>query len=224
MDAFGIGWRDGVLLLIGLAAVYLVLLLLRLGRVAGAGRARQHSVDVPGSPPAFGSEPMIDLGRELPGDIAAVVAEAARHEESPAARFAAAGGTGWAGAVPARPAPVAEAAPEPEFARELARTGMEAELQVLRRESAELRRVLDEVREELAVLKAARNVSPLYNEAMALAQRGVGADGIASQCGISLAEAELVAALARGDANDEPRNLTEDFHDGYADPRPARHG
>ncbi len=89
------------------------------------------------------------------------------------------------------------------FADELIKSNVEVELQQLRRESAALRDEVLRVREELAGIKASRNVSPLYGEAMSLAQQGVPADGIAGQCGISLGEAELVAALARGEAVDE---------------------
>lgn len=86
----------------------------------------------------------------------------------------------------------------PEFAEELARSSVEVELERLRRESAHQREELARMGEEIARLKAARNVSPLYNEAMTLAQQGVSADGIAGHCGISVGEAELVAALVRG--------------------------
>lgn len=94
---------------------------------------------------------------------------------------------------------------EPDFARELARSNMEVELERVRRESALLREELDRLTEEVARLKAARNVSPQYNEAMALAQQGMTPAGIAGRCGISVGEAELVAAMARGD-NDYPRH------------------
>lgn len=97
--------------------------------------------------------------------------------------------------VPAEPTP-AESGPG--FAAELARSSVEVELERLRRESAHQREELARMGEEIARLKAARNVSPLYNEAMTLAQQGVSADGIAGHCGISVGEAELVAALVRG--------------------------
>ena len=77
-----------------------------------------------------------------------------------------------------------------QFGEHLLRSGIEAELQQLRVEVAALR-------EELAQLKAARRVSPQYNEAMLLAQRGMRPHDIADQCGISVGEAELVLALSR---------------------------
>ena len=84
-------------------------------------------------------------------------------------------------------------APEEEptpFSKQLFRSNLEAEVQHLRSDVAGLR-------EELKLLKAARRVSPQYNEAMMLAQRGIDAQGIADQCGISVGEAELVLALSR---------------------------
>lgn len=77
-----------------------------------------------------------------------------------------------------------------EFGEQLFRSGVEAELQQLRGEVAALK-------EELKLMKAARRVSPQYNEAMMLAQRGRDAQDIAAQCGISVGEAELVLALSR---------------------------
>lgn len=55
-----------------------------------------------------------------------------------------------------------------------------------------------ELREQIDMLRNARNVSPQYGEAVGLAQRGLTSDAIAERCGISVSEAELVAALSRG--------------------------
>ncbi len=77
-----------------------------------------------------------------------------------------------------------------DFGEQLFRSGVEAELQQLRSEVAALK-------EELKLIKAARRVSPQYNEAMMLAQRGMDAQSVADQCGISVGEAELVLALSR---------------------------
>lgn len=44
-----------------------------------------------------------------------------------------------------------------------------------------------------------RPVSPPHSEAMLLAGRGIAAAQIADHCGISVAEAELVCALARAE-------------------------
>lgn len=120
-----------------------------------------------------------------------------------------------AAAEPALGAPRAAgeiATAEPGFADELARTTVEGELQRLRREGVQLREELARLSEEVARLKATRNVSPLYNEAMSLAQQGMPANGIAGHCGISIGEAELVAALARGepDFEQQDQDLGED--------------
>lgn len=76
------------------------------------------------------------------------------------------------------------------FNEQLFRSGVETELQELRGEVAALK-------EALTQLKTTRAVSPQYNEAMLLAQRGMSAQGIADHCTISIGEAELVVALNR---------------------------
>jgi len=108
-------------------------------------------------------------------------------------------------------------APGPGFADELARSSLEVEVTRLRREGTQLREELARLSEEVSQLKATRNVSPLYNEAMSLAQQGMPADGIAGHCGISIGEAELVAALARSDSGfnrqDDENELEQEDHD-----------
>ena len=92
-----------------------------------------------------------------------------------------------------RPQPAEIPAP-PSFGDELTRSHLEREVKQLREEIAALRAELDEI-------KMARRVSPQYADAMALVQRGLTAQDVADRCGISLAEAELVWALARGPQN-----------------------
>lgn len=96
------------------------------------------------------------------------------------------------------------------FADELARSSVDLELDRLRRESAHLREEVANLAAEVARLKATRNVSPLYNEATALAQQGMPASGIAGHCGISIGEAELVAALVRSGTEFERHEQGED--------------
>ncbi|NWG30519.1 MAG: DUF2802 domain-containing protein [Rhodocyclaceae bacterium] len=79
-----------------------------------------------------------------------------------------------------------------QLAEHLARYDLEREVGKLREEVAQLR-------EEVKELRAARNISPQYAEALGLAQRGMSAQEIADRLGISLAEAELVHALSRGE-------------------------
>lgn len=94
-------------------------------------------------------------------------------------------------------APPPAPAPAPQdFNAELQRTQMETEIRQLRDEVLALR-------EEIVELKTARRVSPQYADAMALAQRGLTAQDLADRCDISIGEAELVAALARGTNNFE---------------------
>jgi hypothetical protein len=81
------------------------------------------------------------------------------------------------------------ASPMP-FGDQLFRSSVEVELQQLRSE-------INSIKDSLAQMKASRRISPQYNEAMLLAQRGMSAQGIAGQCSISLGEAELIVALSR---------------------------
>jgi len=121
-------------------------------------------------------------------------------------------------AVP-EPAPASTPSPEDEaVSRDLLN---ELEIQQLRRDVAQLRTESDFLRRELAATRrdvdelrdaqqasqqAAREpvhytrpVSPQHSEAMLLAGRGIEAARIAEHCGISVAEAELVCALARAE-------------------------
>ena len=71
---------------------------------------------------------------------------------------------------------------------------MRHELDTVRGEFAALR---EEMRQETAQMRANQTVSPLYGDAMQMAVTGYGADVIAERCGISRAEAELVASLVK---------------------------
>ena len=100
-----------------------------------------------------------------------------------------------------------EPEPEPressEFGEQLFRSSVEAELERMRGEVSGLK-------ETIAQLKAARRVSPQYNEAMALAQRGMDKQDIADECGISIGEAELVLALSRNKQEYEEHDRQND--------------
>ncbi|MDR2881344.1 MAG: DUF2802 domain-containing protein [Azoarcus sp.] len=92
---------------------------------------------------------------------------------------------------------------------------IELELQRLRLEISTLRETVDAQQKEIDSLRASEknqtvpqikssissvpqepDMSPEYDEALALARRGIMADIIASRCGITRAEADLVASLA----------------------------
>ncbi|WIM05253.1 MAG: DUF2802 domain-containing protein [Candidatus Nitricoxidivorans perseverans] len=157
MGYFGFGWRDGVLLIAALTAVYLALSLLKLAQLRRHRTPSDEAVHSPAiaAPPQFMDFP-------------------------PAA--------------PAIPDPDPTEAPASFGDRLAARVGFDDEMERLRGEVESLRR-------EVAELRAARRVSPQYSDAMALAQRGYDARGIAAECGISVGEAELVSALSRNAAN-----------------------
>ena len=93
---------------------------------------------------------------------------------------------------------------------------LELEVRQLRRDIAQLRAELTEQRHEMQRMQsdfvaarehletslAGQGISPEYNEALVYARRGLQAEEIAEQCGISLAEAELVHALGNsGEGN-----------------------
>lgn len=236
MEMISIGWRDGVVLIAALVAIYLVYTVLRLSRL---GKARRDALTAvpPGltSAPREYAGPMIDLSAELPAEL---LARTAPTEAPPAAPVITAvppfsprpapkivSSTPAMSSAPGMPDPAASHEPAP-FAQQLARSSLEVELAHLRRESKALAEELAYLREEVAALKAARNVSPLYSEAMSMAQQGAPASGIAGQCGISLAEAELVAALARGLPDEETDEFGEESHDGYPESgtRSGTHG
>lgn len=125
---------------------------------------------------------------------------------------------------PAPPDAAPEVAVPAAFAEELARINVEAECRALRRECTRLREDLDRLAGELAQLKATGGMSPLYGEALAMARRGLPADGIAGRCGISVAEAELVAALARGADGQEQKDYDGDGDERDRDFATRAHG
>jgi hypothetical protein len=121
----------------------------------------------------------------------------------------------------ARPAPAAAAAPVSAPAAVAARAEssappagdvfqIELELRRVRREMAALRAAIDVQQQEIGSLHGALaalgkkvesgvglpSASPEYNEALVFARRGLSAEAIAERCGITVAEAALVHALA----------------------------
>jgi hypothetical protein len=239
MDSMLFGWRGAVVALLVLAGIYLAVTLWRLRRLG----KRRHSEPrpAPQAPSLRDPDSLIDLSTRLPpgffepGAAAHAEPDDTRSRTAAApleARFAAQGATGWARGETAEPARHATPGGQPrhdggdDFARSLHQRSIDAELQQLRRESATLREEVAQLREELAAIRAARNVSPLYSEAMAMAQSGASADGIAGQCGISLAEAQLLTALARGETEDDALSTGEEINDGYpiTGPRTGTHG
>lgn len=109
-----------------------------------------------------------------------------------------------------------ENAPAPGFAHELAHSNLEFEVQGLRHDAEQLRVEIAHLVEEMHYLRAARSISPLYGEAMMLAQH-VPAVGIVDRRGISIGEAELVALLARSGVESGFHEKDEDRDDRYTD-------
>lgn len=122
--------------------------------------------------------------------------------------------------LPARPAPAAQPV-QPRAQAEAQRAEppapaaadvfqIELELRRVRREVAALRAAIDVQQQEIGGLHEALaalgkkiesgaglpSASPEYNEALVFARRGLSAEAIAERCGITVAEAALVHALA----------------------------
>lgn len=189
MEALDFGWRDGILLLAALVAVYLAVSFLRLHRLRRPAR-------VAGAPVPTTFSTMVDFPLDdLPEAPAAAEPAAMRFTDRPA-----------------------------DFAAELARSNLEAEVRQLRDDLRRLGETVDRQAGEIADLSSrlqtAQTVSPLYGEAMALARRGLDPAGIAGRCGISVGEAELVASLSRGVPLDEELKEEDDYGgpDHRADP------
>jgi hypothetical protein len=233
MEWGAFGWRDGILLLVVLAVLYVIVTLLKLTQVGRRRTSRQVSVhQAPPVPADMLFEPEIpapvemiaappvqnfdwDDVNDLFGDSGESPVTAASPRAPPVAFSPPAGAT-----TSMIPAPRTAGFGE-HLAEHLARSEMEMEVQRMRSE-------MERMRSEVEELRAARHVSPQYAEAMELAQRGMTAQDMADQLGISLAEAELVYALSRSDGKfDEGEqygaegNANFDGFNAYG--RPTRH-
>lgn len=82
--------------------------------------------------------------------------------------------------------------------------GLQTEMLGVRAQLDSLQSALEALRGEVEQIKAARAVSPQYNDALALAQKGMRPEDIAETCGISIGEADLVCALARNRGEGKP--------------------
>lgn len=195
MDFSSLGLRDWIPLVTALVVVYLVVMLLRLLRMNIKRRS---------SSARDGAESSEAVAARL-ASAAAAYRESSRQEPR-----------SWTSVRPAASLDeVGSMSAAPDFASELTRSRLEQEVHGLRREAQQLRVDLTHLTEEMRQLKTVRNASPLYSEAMSLAQQGVTPDGIADRCGISVGEAELVAALARNRAGSEFQDREDDRDERY---------
>ncbi len=216
MDWAMLGWREGVLVTVALIVLYILALLVKLTRVGRRAPARPEQEPPLAAPVAPG-----EAGKTAsPAAEPAVSPSPLRFEWDEVADLL--GATANNEPAKAVPAPMPEEPPRAggfgeHLADRLARFETEAEIGRLKAEIASLRAELEE-------LRAARRVSPQYAEAMEMAQRGLTAQDVADRLGISLAEAELVHALSRGDrdfdlgeedgADRNAENDTDDAIDG----------
>ena len=169
--AFGL--REAVIALIALVALYMAIVLWRMRRLRGQKAAKAGGAGEPVAP-SLGSE------QDFEEDEGAAVrlSDAARRQAAAAWEEAPAG-----------------------MADDLLRSGLEQEIAILRDEvdalRGELAALRNDMQQEMAHLRATQSVSPIYGDAMQLAQAGYDPAAIAERCGIARAEAELVVALTK---------------------------
>lgn len=214
MDLSLIGWRDLILLLVVAAAIYMVVMVLKLTKLRPSRSAFTISEPVAPRPQEIDLllEPHTSISPEPainPEAAMSAYAEAmAEVSPPPPEKFAAPvaptfewddvrdlfGEAGAAMPKPAQPAPTRRGSFGESLADHLARSDVETEMQRMRDEMTRMHQEMEE-------LRASRRVSPQYAEAMELSQRGLTAQDVADRLGISLAEAELVQALSRSKQN-----------------------
>lgn len=205
-DLAGLGWREAVLGLVVGFAIYALVVLVRMLRLA-LGRSAPPTTPPADSFQAVQRDALQPYLREMAaGD------EAASAARSPAA-----------GAAPAADEGLAWERPPTDFAERQVRQGLEREVATLREEVDSLRGALaalrEEVRQDMAGIKAQQSVSPFYRDAMQMALAGASADTIAERCGIARGEAELVVALVHGGGNGLNDNLGMEGDDDGRRPR-----
>lgn len=187
----GFGWHEAIVLCIVVTTIYFVVMVLRFLQLPRRDVYRDGDTRAPemrSPPPEYGAPPG--------SAFASIWAEP---NEPRLDEF-------WE---PRRAEPqfVPQPEPEPTFTpspsfvahleQQIAKNNVEGDVRQLRDYLAESRDEIQRLKAEVDRLSAVQRVSPLYNEAMGLAVRGVDAAGIAGRCGISIAEAELVVALSR---------------------------
>ncbi len=198
LDLWGrLGWREGLIAIIGLLIVYIVVLYLRMRRLQNGIAAM----------PPLAAQSAVAAYNAIQGP-AAVAALAVAEPLAPAPAAPASEPVTAAGALDAQAqTDAAQPAfawnePPPEIPGQALIDAMQNELYQLRCEVDELRAEVLAAREDFRQQAAhstgsPQNASPLYNDAMQMAAQGQDATAIAHHCGIARAEADLVVALAR---------------------------
>lgn len=176
------GWREALLGVVALLALYVFVVYRRLRRLRNAATASAvtplaEPTPIPGMP---------DL---IIGSGAAAYAEAAFPWNEP-------------------PDPPPDIPLETAIIDDNRLQAAEAEIGELRNEVAMVRGELAALREEVKLkverVQAAQHVAPVYGDAMQMAVAGYDAAAIAERCGVARAEAELVVALIRNREGTEP--------------------
>lgn len=201
VDIYGLGLRDAILLIAGGAAVYLVYLWLKLMQVKKRKQAGRKKAAAPAAQKVERQEVSV-IESDSDEDLDVVYDRPRTPMLAP---------------VPDRIE--VRDNDNRDFERFMAESqqrqqkAQAVELKQLREEVVTLRESLQSMKTELDRLKASSAVSPLYSEAVGMAQHGLNAEGIADRCGISIAEAELVAALVRKPSKDSSESIDVDYHD-----------
>lgn len=215
MIEFGV--REGIWIAIGLLTLYLAFVLIRLARHRARPPADEPQTLVvdaePVAPPGPVAEAPAHAGALQPSSTMAPTPPEVPEEDEAglAAEMDAAYADPRVDSREASPAELSDSLPTFDLIE-----FFQLEVQQLRRDVAQLRGEQDQLRREIASLRRdldeiqvadgrnhfVRPVSPQHSEAMVLAERGLTAAQIAERCGIAVAEAELVCALARREVHE----------------------
>lgn len=192
LGGFSIGVREGVLGLIALVALYIIVVLARMLLLRRQANAQVAAEPAPAAPtPAPVVVPPVATPDPATDDDIPVLAVPVEPPDEIESSIPPALANAWEAAA----ASVADENVRQTLAQEVAQ--LRDEVDAIRGELAALR---EDMQHELAHLRAAQSMSPIYGDAMQLAVAGYDPALIAERCGIARAEAELVVALAKSQA------------------------
>lgn len=176
LEDLAFGWREALLGVVALLALYVLVVVARLRRLKTAA-----------SSPA--PAPVAEEGAGVPSPPT----------ESPAGVPLQRVEPDFPWNEPPDAAPVAETPADERLSLRL--QAAETEMAMMRDEMATVRGELAQLRDEMAKqlerVQATQHVAPIYGDAMQMATAGYDAAAIAERCGVARAEAELVVALIR---------------------------